>query len=154
MFIKTCPTIKFLLHDSHGIRTSEDTHGGTHMQSLHACSHLSVTSLRHPLLQPLQTYDCHRTCNNYNHMVMTFDFFIKKVNSLFRLDLSIKHYVFTIYTRKQQFYILYNIPEIEWVLWYPLLDLDWCLSFEVTVGPRDLIFIHRDITVNWDRPLF
>jgi len=39
---------------------------------------------------------CHRTCNIYNHMVMPGDFFIKKVNSFFGLNLSIKHYVFTI----------------------------------------------------------
>ena len=48
--------LKFLLHDSHGIRTSGNAHGGTDMQSLHDCSRLCVTSRLHPLLQPLKTY--------------------------------------------------------------------------------------------------
>ena len=55
MLTKYARLLKFLLHDSHGIRTSEDSHGGTDMQSLHARSHLCITSVLHRLLHALHT---------------------------------------------------------------------------------------------------
>ena len=82
--------LKFLLHDSHGIRTLETTHRGTDLQSLHASSHLCHVRTA-SLATAFKTLClCHRTCNICNHMVMTCDFIIKKVNSLFRLDLTNK----------------------------------------------------------------
>ena len=43
---------------------------------------------------------CHRPCNIYDHMVMTYDVVIKEVNPFFGLYLSVKHNVFTVQTRK------------------------------------------------------
>ena len=88
--------LKVLLHDSHGIGTWENAHGGTDIQSLHACSHLCHVHIASFGTRFAHIPFCHRPCNIYDYIVVTCDFIIKKVNSFFSLDLSMKHYVFTI----------------------------------------------------------
>ena len=64
--------LKVLLHDSHGIRTFENVHVGTDIQSLRLFAFMCHVHIASFITRFAHTFS-HRTCNTYHHMVMTCD---------------------------------------------------------------------------------
>ena len=97
VIIKICMTPKIpiarLARDSNvGERARKDGYAVATCLFTHMC-YIPIASFI-TAFTDIPFYHC--SCNITDHVVMVFDFIIKKVHSLFCLDLSIRNHVFTI----------------------------------------------------------